>query len=357
MNRRSCPADHTACRGKVDQTREMTNSIRAPEISVCVATRNRAHLLPRLIAALERQHLEPERFDVVITDDASTDETHRVLEELSRNSSLRIRVLRNRSQGGPASGRNMAWQASTSELIAFTDDDCVPTPTWLEAHLSRLADVDISQGKVVSDPDQNARAGPLARRIAVVDENGLYETCNISYRRAWLERLGGFDTDFRQAGEDADLAWRAKSAGATTAFCSEALVYHDVEPFSWKRELRQTRRWAGVVLLAHRHPHLRARFKPGRRSWRPYHRPAILAVGGVGAAGLGIATRSARTFALGAAAMIPYSWVRLHAKPIDESRRVRLQLFLPILTIDASEAAVVVITEARLRLRSLRRAD
>lgn len=331
----------------------MTSSVRAPDISVCVATRNRAHLLPRLVAALERQEIGPDRFEVIITDDASTDRTREVLEELAKRSPLRIRVMSNTSRGGPASGRNKAWQASTSELIAFTDDDCVPTPGWLGAHLSSLAHVDITQGRVLSDPDQNARAGAMARRIAVIDENGLYETCNISYRKSWLESLGGFDTDFRQAGEDADLAWRAKTAGATTAFAPDALVYHDVDAFSWKRELRNTRRWAGIVLLAERHPHLRERFKPGAHSWRSYHRPALLAAGGLGVAGLGIAGRSARIVLFGAAAMLPYSWVRLRAEPVDESKRIRLRLFFPMLTIDASEAAVVAATEARLRLRSL----
>lgn len=330
----------------------MTSSVQVPEISVCVATRNRAHLLPRLVAALEQQQVHPSRFEVIITDDASTDRTGEVLEELSQASPLRIRVLRNASRGGPASSRNRAWRASTSELIAFTDDDCVPTPGWLGAHLSALAHVDISQGKVLSDPDQNARAGPMARRIAVIDENGLYETCNICYRRAWLERLGGFDAVFRRAGEDADLAWRAKLAGATTAFSPEALVYHDVDRFSWRRELRHTRRWEGVVLLVARHPHLRARFAPGKRTWRDYHRPALLAVGGLALMGRGISRRS-WTAALGAAATTPYAWIRLHGQPIDGSRRDRLRLLFPMLTIDASEATVVIATEARLRLRTL----
>ena len=332
----------------------MTSSVKAPEISVCVATRNRAHLLPRLVAALERQQVDPSRFEVVITDDASTDRTGEVLDELSKESALRIRILHNHTRGGPASGRNKAWRASASELIAFTDDDCVPTPGWLGAHLSALAEVDISQGKVLSDPDQNASAGPMARRIAVIDENGLYETCNICYRKAWLERLGGFDTRFRRSGEDADLAWRAKLAGATTAFSPEALVYHDVDRFSWRRELRHTRRWEGVVLLAERHPQLRARFAPGKRTWRDYHRPALLAVAGMALMGWGI-SRMHWTAVLGAAATAPYAWVRLHAQPIDGSKRDRLRLLFPMLTIDASEAAVVTATEARLRLRALTR--
>lgn len=332
----------------------MTSSVHAPEISVCVSTRNRAHLLPRLVTALEGQLVDPSRFEVIITNDASTDRTAEVLENLSKCSPLRIRVLHNQSCCGPAAGRNQAWRASASELIAFTDDDCVPTPSWLDAHLSALADVDISQGKVLADPDQNARAGPMARRIGVVDENGLYETCNICYRKAWLERLHGFDTGFRRAGEDADLAWRAKLAGATTSFSPEALVYHDVDRFSWKRELRHAWRWEGVVLLVERHPHLRARFAPGRRTWRDYHRPALLAVGGgLALTGWGIVGRS-RSALLGAAvATAPYAWIRLHKQPIEGTKRDRLRLFFPMLTVDAAEAAVIAATEIRLRLRPL----
>lgn len=331
----------------------MTSSDQPPEISVCVATRNRAHLLPRLVDALERQQLDPSRFEIVITDDASTDRTSQVLDELANRSRLRLRVLRSPNRGGPGAARNLAWRSASGELIAFTDDDCVPTAAWLTAHLDALREVDISQGQVLSDPDQNAQAGPMARRIAVVDENGLYETCNICYRKEWLERLGGFDTGFRQAGEDADLAWRAKSAGARSAFSPHALVYHDVDSFSWKRELRHTRRWAGIVLLADRHPHLRARFGAGRHSWRPYHWPALMATGGFALVGWGAVTRRRRNLLFGATAVAPYVWTRFQANPVEGAKRNRLRLFFPVLTIDASEAAVVVITEIRLRLRSL----
>lgn len=332
---------------------DMTSFIQVPEISVCVATRNRAHLLPRLVSALEHQLLDPSRFEVIITNDASTDRTREVLDELSAQSPLLITVVHSPSRRGPGAGRNLAWRASTAELVAFTDDDCVPSPGWLAAHLSALADADISQGKVLSNPEQNARAGPAARRIAVIDENGLYETCNISYRKSWLNLLGGFDTRFRRAGEDADLAWRAKQCGASTTFSDAALVYHDVDPFSWSRELRHAWRWEGVVMLADRHPQLRKRFGAGRRSWRGYHRPALLASCGLILMVSGILRRRASTALLGAAAMGPYAWCRLKVQPVDGARRARLRLFFPMLTIDASEAAAVVITEFRLRLRSL----
>ncbi len=331
---------------------EMTSIDLVPDISVCVATCNRARLLPRLIAALEQQSLDPSRFEVVIADDASTDDTQEVLRELSGRSPLHVRVVRNEERGGPASARNLAWRSAIAPFVAFTDDDCVPTPGWLALHLEALGGVDIAQGRVAPDPAQAHGAGPLARSIAVVDENGLYETCNISYRRSWLEGLDGFDPTFRRAGEDADLAWRAKLAGASTTFSADALVYHDVDPFSWRRELRNTRRWAGVVLLVGRYPHLRARFGIGR-SWRGAHRPAVLAAGALVLIAWGIASRRILAISVGAAGMAPYTWYRLHAHPVAGGRRQRLKLLGPVFTIDLAELAVITSTRARLWFRSL----
>jgi glycosyltransferase involved in cell wall biosynthesis len=323
-----------------------------PHISVCVSTRNRAHLLSRFFTALEDQTLGPARFEVVVTDDASTDETAKVLDELNAQSKLSIKVIRSVSRGGPAAGRNLAWRSASAPVIAFTDDDCVPTPGWLEAHLVVMTDADISQGKVLPNPAQTAGAGSASRYIGVEEENGLYETCNICYRRSWLEKLSGFDTTFRRAGEDADLAWRAKRSGACTAFTSDALVYHDVEPFSWRRELRNTRRWAGVVLLVDRYPELRQRFGDGP-TWRDAHRPAVLAAGGLVAAGRAAAARRPPFMMIGLLATMPYLWHRLHRAPVTASRRDRIRLLVPFLTIDVSEFAVIMASRARLRLRTI----
>ena len=336
----------------VEGNDEMTGSAGVPEVSVCVATRNRANLLPRLVSSLEVQSLGPSRFEVVIADDGSTDETIEVLEALRTRSSVRVRIVRNGARGGPASARNRAWRSAVASLVAFTDDDCVPTPGWLAAHVAALTRADISQGMVVPDPVCKAGAGPLDRWIGVEDENGLYETCNIAYRKSWLEQVGGFDPSFRRAGEDADLAWRAKDAGAQSTFTPDALVYHDVERFSWRRELRNTRRWAGVLLLVDRHPHLRRRFGEGR-SWRGAHRPVALAAGGLVLASLGVLGRKSYFIIMGTAATGPYAWYRFHVDPVGRSRLERLLCMAPLLTIDLSEVVVITATQTRLWLRSV----
>jgi GT2 family glycosyltransferase len=326
----------------------------SPEIAVCVTTRDRAHLLPRLMQALAAQTLSPESFEVVIADDGSRDTTQSVLESLAYRSPLRMRVLRRPEPGGPAAGRNLAWRSADAPLVAFTDDDCVPEPRWLELHLRALRVYDISQGAVEPNPEQNGRAGPFSRAIGVADENGLYETCNIAYRRAWLERLGGFDEGFRRSGEDADLAWRARDLGATTTFRSEAVVLHDVEQSSWRRAMRDTLRFSGVVKLVDRHPHLAPRFGRGR-TWRRSHRPAALAIAGIGCVIGGTIRRQWLLVAVGSLLTVPYGYHRLALEPIVASRRRRFLLLPATLAVDAAELAVI--RSSRLRLRLAKRAS
>jgi hypothetical protein len=221
----------------------------------------------------------------------------------------------------------------------------------LDAHLAALATTDIAQGKVLPNPAQTADAGSAARYMGVTEENGLYETCNMAYHRSWLEKVGGFDPTFRRAGEDTDLAWRAKAAGASTMFVSDALVYHDVEPFSWRRALHYARRWEGVVLLVERYPELRRRFGDGP-TWRDAHRPAVLAVAGLTVAGGAAVSRKTPLVMIGLLATAPYVWHRLYRSPVTASRRDRIRLLFPFLTIDAAEFAVIKATCTRLRFRT-----
>jgi hypothetical protein len=115
-------------------------------------------------------------------------------------------------------------------VIAFTDADCEPAPGWLAAGMRALADADIVQGRVVPARDP----GPFDRTVRVEREHGLYETANLFVRRRMFERVGGFQQllalspDESPFGEDAWLVWRARRAGARTAFSHDAVVRHAV---------------------------------------------------------------------------------------------------------------------------------
>lgn len=229
-----------------------------PEVAVVVATHNRAALLPRLVHALEKQDITVP-FEVIVVDDASSDDTPATLEDLRARSSLRLRPIRLDENRGPATARNRAWRSTAAKLVAFTDDDCVPSPGWLRSLVDGLARHDIAQGMTLPDPDSAVTLGPFSHTISVTSENGRYETCNLGYRRDVLEREGGFDETFRHPmGEDIDLALRAKAHGATTTFQPEAVVYHDVSPSNLRSFLALRRKREGFALLCQRHPEMRS---------------------------------------------------------------------------------------------------
>jgi GT2 family glycosyltransferase len=198
----------------------------------------------------------------------------------------------------------------------------------------------------VPDPAQQHLLGPFARTMEVRSETGYYQTCNVGYRRSVLEAVGGFDDDLRQAGEDIELATRAIAAGATTRFCEEAVVHHDVRPSNFRAHLRGTRRWAGIVLAVRKQPALRQRLHHGV-VWKQSHLPALAAAAGIVTM---LAARTARGRAIGATALAPYVRHRLIVQPLPHTEPAKRVPLLPeALVADLAEVAVLAAASARYR--------
>jgi glycosyltransferase involved in cell wall biosynthesis len=232
----------------------------APAVSVVVATHNRAERLQTLLDALAAQTLGAERFEVVVVDDGSRDDTPAVLLRAEAREDVRVRVLTQPQAGGPAAARNRGWRAAQAPVIAFTDDDCRPTASWLQTLLTAatVREDQVVQGRTEPDPLESAALGPFAKTLSIDGVTPHFETCNIAYPRAILERIGGFDEGYpAPAGEDSDLGWRATEAGATATYASDALVYHGVFPLGPMKTLR------GALIAQHdvrsykRNPQLR----------------------------------------------------------------------------------------------------
>jgi GT2 family glycosyltransferase len=233
-----------------------------PDISVVVGTHNRAARLRDLLAGLEAQTLPPERFEVIVVDDASTDETPQVLASASEGA-LVVRAVRRDVNGGWAAAKQDGWRLAQAAIIAFTDDDCVPEPDWLEAGLRAASENPgaIVQGRtdpIAAELDAVPPAErPFTRTIHVPEPDPAFQTCNVFYPRDLLERLDGFDVEGfgRSPGEDADVAWRAIDAGAATAFAADARVAHAVNRLGPAGKLRHAAGWDMRVYA--RHPGLR----------------------------------------------------------------------------------------------------
>jgi hypothetical protein len=246
----------------------------APEVSVVVATHDRAGFLTGLLGALGAQTFEGGAFEVVVVDDCSSDQSWPRLVDAVAGAELRLLCLRLGRNLGSGAARTVGLRHCRAPVVAFTDDDCLPSPQWLErltapwregAGLPRSL---VVQGRTVPWPEDAEAAGPWARTLWVLRPTWLFETCNIAYRRVDLEAVGGFPSrdetppapSGRQVGEDALTGWRVIDAGGQLVFAPDALVHHRNMPASYGDWLRDQLGRAVFPALVARSPWARRAF-------------------------------------------------------------------------------------------------
>lgn len=217
------------------QRAEARTAPRSPEIAVVVPARNAAGSLARTLEALQRSDFRG-RVETIVVDDASTDRTP----DIAR--SLGARVVSTGVQCGPAGARNAGVEDTAAPLIAFTDADCEPCPSWLQVVARALEGADVVTGPVLPDPSMIVR--PFDRTLRITQMSALFETANLGIKRSVFTEIGGFQPftpdptrrglrphpDQGHFGEDAVFGWRAKRQGARIVFRSDAVVHHAVVP-------------------------------------------------------------------------------------------------------------------------------
>jgi GT2 family glycosyltransferase len=194
-----------------------------PFASVVVSFHNEAAFLNRCVASLLKQSYPSERYEIILVNDGSEDDWEGSVGELVRANPTRIRVL-SQTDKGPAAGRNLGIRNSRGSIVAFTDPDCVVDANWLLGHVKSYTSQEIGgvEGRVETDFEQ------LLEPIRVSPAGFRYVTCNISYRREALEKVGLFDENFRWK-EDDDLAYRVIENSWRLVPDTSAVIYHPVK--------------------------------------------------------------------------------------------------------------------------------
>jgi glycosyltransferase involved in cell wall biosynthesis len=230
----------------------------AIQVSVVVPTCGRMDLLDRCLDALTRQTLPGTSFEVIVVDDEPNHNTlHLVAGWRARtlDRGPRLVYLPNSNGHGPAAARNLGWRSARAPVVAFTDEDTVPSPAWLAQGLAAFGDeVDVLCGRVEAPlPARPTEAQRAARQAA----SNAFCVANCFCRRRLLERLDGFDERFGQASHcDADLHFRLLALEARIVRTPEALVVQPVLPAAWGASLGRTREAVFDALLYKKHPRL-----------------------------------------------------------------------------------------------------
>ena len=218
------------------------------DLSVVVPTRDRPESLRACLVALAGQR-EVE-LEVVVVDDGSLDRDA-VADVIAEAAPARTTVVRGGGDG-PARARNLGARRATAPVVAFTDDDCRPVPTWAA---SLLAVLDVG-AVAVSGATVNGRPGdPWAAAAQVVTnhltESGLAPdgrsttfapTCNLAVRRTLADELPFDETFPLAAGEDREWCDRLRAAGHVLAHEPAAVVHHPPD-LGWRGFWRQQERY------------------------------------------------------------------------------------------------------------------
>ncbi len=259
-----------------------------PQISVLIATRNRAQSLERALTSLLRAlHGCPLSTEVIIVDNGSSDATPRVIEGFYRACGVAgVPLLV--PERGKARALNAGLARARGAVVAFTDDDVEIPEQWLVAAArfsKEYPEYAAATGPVCLPPGEYDRETlarvRLLRTLPLLDlGSAACETkhlygCNMLVRRAALLRAGGFDERLGPGAsglhEDGELARRLRASGERILYFPPLRMFHTVDParLTWEffRELHRAdgrsrfvrdgnrglthaaRRWLGAALV------------------------------------------------------------------------------------------------------------
>jgi len=195
--------------------------------SVVIPVYNGEKNIARTLQALLSQESE-EPFEIIAVDDGSTDNTAEVLRKYP------VKMLR-KSNGGPASARNLGAQNSQGDIILFLDSDCIPQTGWLKALTEPLHNPEIMgvKGRYIT------RQKSLIARFVQLEFEERYrmlqkqpfidfvDSYSAAFRRKAFLQVGGFDESFPKAdNEDVDLSYKLAKAGFKMIYRPQAVVEH-----------------------------------------------------------------------------------------------------------------------------------
>lgn len=227
--------------------------------SVIIPSYNRADEVGDLLHSLQAQTLAHDRFEVLVVDDGSTDETEKKIMELSLQIDFKLRFFR-RNHEGPGPARNYGMSQAQGEYFLFIDSDCLADTNWLneidKAIMKEKPDAFGGPDAVLSTftPLQKAIDYSMTSFLTTGGMRGHSQkrlakfyprSFNMGIHRKVYEKLGGMGR--LRHGQDIEFSRRIVASGAQVIYISTAVVYHKRRT-SLRKFFRQMFNW-GVARI------------------------------------------------------------------------------------------------------------
>ena len=225
-----------------------------PVISIITPTYNRSYELDHLIESINIQTLDHKYFEMIISDDGSTDDTDDKIKKWSRIVDFNLKYISQKNLG-PGAARNHGVKNSLGELIVFIDSDCEANENWLkiiyESYKNNLFDAfggpDRSKNNFL--PIQIAIDYSMTSFLTTGGMRGhktnmlakFYpRSHNMGLKKKIFEEIGGFGA--LRHGQDIELSHRIINSGAKVELLIDAVVYHRRRT-TLKKFFRQVFNW------------------------------------------------------------------------------------------------------------------
>ena len=245
-------------RSKIPKTANApVNTGYEPTVSILIPAHNEDKVIGKLLRQMALLTYPKNKLEVIVIDDASSDNTGQIAEEYSKLAEF-IKVLHRDSKDGgkgKAAALNAGFKNSTGEIILCFDADYIPQRDIVQKLIRDFADpiVGAVQGRpvVLNEPHN------VVTRLIALERIGGYRVDQEArdclslipqfggtaggFRRNILESLGGFDESMLT--EDTDLTFQIYLAGFKVRYVGDAECYEEAVD-TWKAYWRQRHRWA-----------------------------------------------------------------------------------------------------------------
>ncbi len=205
-----------------------------PFFSIIIPTYNRPEKLKNCLESITKLDYPIDRFEVIIIDDGS----HESLESIISYFQPLINVkLIKQKNSGPATARNNGVSQAQGDYIAFIDDDCEVTPSWLSvfAYCFQQNPNAILGGYTINKLTENIYSVASQKLVdylysyynAIPDRTQFFTSNNFVIPKVIFEKIGGFNTTFPlAAAEDRELCHRLYFQGYKMIYLPQAEVEH-----------------------------------------------------------------------------------------------------------------------------------
>jgi glycosyltransferase involved in cell wall biosynthesis len=248
------------------------------QISVVIPTYRRPKLLIKCLKALTHQDLDRQLFEIIVVSDGPDELTDERLKTWPQ-----VRYFATPEKRGPAAARNYGWLNAKGRLVAFTDDDCIPAPDWLNAFYDQYKVNTNAAFSVHTIVPISEKPTDYERNVAGL-QTADFITANCCCPKKVLAITGGFDEEFTMAWrEDSDLEFKLIEAQIPINKIANAVVTHPVRQAQWGISIKEQRKTMYNALLYKKYPDLyRKKIQP----FGPIHYYAIIIAAVITLAGL-----------------------------------------------------------------------